>query len=114
MRILVLYASQTGNAENIAKNIYSNVTGKGHDSLGCFCFDEYSDFVLLSDGTTVNDIQISILTEKQKTDLRVVIVSSTTGDGDAPDNSLKWWRYLRKSASSTDFSGVLFTICGIF
>ena len=71
--IYVLYGSQTGNSEMIAKEVHDKLIEK---SIASVC---------------------SPLNEAKKTDLKglakaVIIVCSTTGNGDAPENADGWWR----------------------
>ncbi|KAF9927423.1 hypothetical protein BGZ67_007532, partial [Mortierella alpina] len=74
--LTVLFASQTGNAESISRNIHEQAQERGFKS---------AHFVL-------NDFaKVDWDTEEC-----LVFVVSTTGDGDPPDNSTKFWRHLRK------------------
>eukprot|EP00603_Paraphysomonas_imperforata_P009419 CAMPEP_0114430330 /NCGR_PEP_ID=MMETSP0103-20121206/9983_1 /TAXON_ID=37642 ORGANISM="Paraphysomonas imperforata, Strain PA2" /NCGR_SAMPLE_ID=MMETSP0103 /ASSEMBLY_ACC=CAM_ASM_000201 /LENGTH=124 /DNA_ID=CAMNT_0001599769 /DNA_START=198 /DNA_END=572 /DNA_ORIENTATION=- len=44
----------------------------------------------------------------------VIIVCSTTGNGDAPDNAEKFWRTIKKRALAKDtFEGVNYTVLGL-
>ncbi|ORZ01391.1 hypothetical protein BCR43DRAFT_522243 [Syncephalastrum racemosum] len=72
----ILWASQTGSAEWIAKNIDSEAKQRGYQGV-CHPFEEYEKAGL----------------EKAPV---VIFVASNTGDGDPPDHSRKFWRYLRK------------------
>ncbi|KAG0303950.1 hypothetical protein BGZ98_006096 [Dissophora globulifera] len=74
--VTVFFASQTGNAESISRNIHEQALEKGFKSL---------HFVL-------NDFA-KVDWDKEEC---LVFVVSTTGDGDPPDNSTKFWRHLRK------------------
>ncbi|KAF9996550.1 hypothetical protein BGZ79_009718 [Entomortierella chlamydospora] len=74
--LTVLFASQTGNAESISRNIYEQAQERGFKS---------SHFVL-------NDFA-KVDWDKENC---LVFIVSTTGDGDPPDNSTKFWRHLRK------------------
>lgn len=40
-------------------------------------------------------------------------MSSNTGDGDAPDNSLKFWQFLRSIKDKTYLTGAKFTVLGL-
>lgn len=74
MRIHVLWGSQTGNAENLAQVI--------GDSLA----DDFEVEVLdmgLTDPELVKEIS------------HLIIVTSTYGDGEAPDNASEWMSYLK-------------------
>lgn len=84
LKALVLYASQTGNAEHIAKNIYANLQEKNILPVThCLVLDDFEEHY-----------------KKGPLENLLILVSSTTGDGDAPDNSLKFWRFMRKLAKS--------------
>ncbi|KAI9011275.1 hypothetical protein BC832DRAFT_519732, partial [Gaertneriomyces semiglobifer] len=73
----VLYASQTGNAEWIAKHIHEEALARGYAST-CHSLDDHAD---------------ANLSENKA----LVVVASTTGDGDPPDNATKFWRWLRRA-----------------
>ncbi|KAJ3281618.1 hypothetical protein HK104_011363 [Borealophlyctis nickersoniae] len=76
-QLVVLYASQTGNAEWMAKHVHEEALAKGFSSE-CFVLDDFSKVDL-------------------KKSSALVIVASTTGDGDPPDNATKFWRWLRRA-----------------
>ncbi|KAI8380043.1 hypothetical protein BD560DRAFT_347632 [Blakeslea trispora] len=90
---LILWASQTGNAEWIAKNIHTEALKKGYRGQ-CLVMDDY---------TTVPFQDAKL----------IILVSSNTGDGDAPDNSLKFWRFLRRNKDKAYFTNTRFTILGL-
>lgn len=74
--IFVLYGSQTGNAEHIARELHEKLTEEGMPSV---CND---------------------LNSYKKIDMRpiaraVLIVCSTTGNGDCPENGEQWWRCVK-------------------
>ncbi|KAG0232454.1 hypothetical protein BGW42_008172 [Actinomortierella wolfii] len=74
--VTVFFASQTGNAESISRNIHEQAQERGFKS------------------------QHFVLNDFAKVDWAaedcMIFVVSTTGDGDPPDNSTKFWRHLRK------------------
>lgn len=74
--LTVFFASQTGNAESISRNIHEQAQERGFKS----------GHYVLNDHAKVD-------WEKEEC---LVFVVSTTGDGDPPDNSTKFWRHLRK------------------
>ena len=74
--LTVFFASQTGNAESISRNIYEQAQERGFKAF----------HHALNDHAKV---------DWDKEDCLVFVVS-TTGDGDPPDNSTKFWRHLRK------------------
>ncbi|KAJ3102085.1 hypothetical protein HDU97_000799 [Phlyctochytrium planicorne] len=78
--LTILFASQTGNAEWIARHIGKEAEERGFEVAGCLVMDEYDKANL--------DVPPSSTT--------LLFVTSTTGDGDHPDNSAKFWRYLRR------------------
>ncbi|RUS27417.1 hypothetical protein BC938DRAFT_483272 [Jimgerdemannia flammicorona] len=90
---VVLYASQTGNAEWIAKNILQEAKERGHNG------------------------EVYVLNDFEKVslpDLRTIIfVTSNTGDGDPPDNSSKFWKHLRRNKQKDLFARARFTILGL-
>ncbi|XP_062519373.1 methionine synthase reductase-like [Corticium candelabrum] len=95
-RFLILYASQTGQAEAIAKSeIYTNAFD--HDlSPVIFCMSQ-------------TDRKFNLEEEPV-----VVIVASTTGDGDPPDTAGKFWRRIKKSTvSKTTFKNLKFALLGL-
>ncbi|CAG8566544.1 10255_t:CDS:2 [Ambispora gerdemannii] len=90
---IILYASQTGNAEWIAKNIQQEANERGY-SGECRVMDEY-------DKVDLGKIEV------------LIAVTSNTGDGDPPDNAIKFFRFLRKIKSKTFFENTKFTILGL-
>eukprot|EP00118_Oscarella_pearsei_P002185 m.9777 g.9777 ORF g.9777 m.9777 type:complete len:760 (+) comp21638_c0_seq3:213-2492(+) len=77
-RFLLLYASQTGQAEAIAKDEIFGQSESHGLSPAIFCLSQ-----------TEKKFDV----EKESV---IVFVASTTGDGDPPDTARKFWRYLRK------------------
>ncbi len=83
--LLILYGSETGNAQSIAETLHEKAIGKGYDSvLGTL--DEYR-----------SDRVGWFHADKDEANHRtVVVIASTTGNGDAPNNALHFWRHIRK------------------
>jgi sulfite reductase alpha subunit-like flavoprotein len=78
-KIYIVYGSQTGNAESIAKELAG--------TLSKFSTVECS---------TLNTIKGKRL---QETCLFLIVLCSTTGNGDCPENADPWWRSIKiKSA----------------
>ncbi|CAJ0844444.1 10580_t:CDS:10 [Entrophospora sp. SA101] len=92
-RFIIFYASQTGNSEWIAKNIHKEALEHGY-SNECFVCDDYE--------------KVDFTKEKV-----LIFVTANTGDGDPPDNSIKFFRFLRKTKSKTFLSHAKFTILGL-
>lgn len=79
LRIPVLYASQTGNSATLATDFAAQLTAAGFDAP---CY-----------GTEASPA-LSLSSEKY-----LLLVSSTWGDGDPPDNAIDFWNALQ----STDY-----------
>lgn len=94
VELLVLYGSQTGNAMEIAKSINAEALSRGMKTR-VFAMNDYS---------------LSKLAAAQV----VVIVVSSTGDGDAPDNcDVMVSAIRRKSHSPTMLGNLHYTVCGL-
>ncbi len=72
--LLVLYGSQTGTAEGLAKKLAKEAQSRG-----------FGPKIL-----PLNDCEPTTLAQAPK----AVIISSTWGDGDPPDNAVKFWSWL--------------------
>ncbi|KAJ2474195.1 hypothetical protein IWW56_005873, partial [Coemansia sp. RSA 2131] len=93
--VAFLYASQTGNAESICYNIYETAVQRGFNA-SYHVLDDYAKFKF--------------------SELRtIVFVVSTTGDGDPPDNSARFWRVLRKATRSGEdaYAHLRYAILGL-
>ena len=104
--VTFIYASQTGNCEEISLDMHDEAIEKGYKAER-YQFDEH--------------LKKFDLTQKNINRIVILIVSST-GDGEAPDNGAKFYRYLLKQAkvakASKDvkdmiFSHLNFTILGL-
>ncbi|KAE8901274.1 Methionine synthase reductase [Phytophthora fragariae] len=94
--VSVFFGSQTGCAESIAQRIY----------------DEALERQLDAELHPLNEFQ------KSKVETRdghfVVIVCSTTGNGDPPDNCGKFWRYVKRRTQPNDMlSKLRYTVLGL-
>lgn len=91
--IYVLYGSQTGNSESIAKNL--------KDILG-----ETNKVKYLSLNNVINiDFKDSIY---------IFIICSTTGNGEPPLNADKWWRYIKnRTLEKTKFKDISYAVLGL-
>ncbi|KAJ2743058.1 hypothetical protein GGI20_004024 [Coemansia sp. BCRC 34301] len=94
-QVAFLYASQTGNAESISYSMYEAAVKRGFQAK----------WHVLDDHEKIgfNDVRTA------------VFVVSTTGDGDPPDNSARFWRVLRKAtrAKANAYSHLRFAILGL-
>ncbi|KAI8337284.1 hypothetical protein BC941DRAFT_397347 [Chlamydoabsidia padenii] len=90
---LILWASQTGSAEWIAKNIHTEATQRGYKGT-CVLMNDYEQSTIDTAGV-------------------IIFVSSNTGDGDPPDNALKFWRFLRRIKDKEYFANRQITLLGL-
>ena len=93
-KLLILYGTQTGNSRGVAKELGAEAAAHGFEArvLGMEKWKEL-DF------------------EQDKTPL--VLVSSSTGNGDAPDNADKFYRFAKKRSTPPVFKGVPFAVCAL-
>ena len=91
-RVTVLWASQTGNSEALADTIAASLCEAGAEAQA-IAMDEY-DVTKLADET------------------RVVLVSSTYGDGDPPDNGKSFWEAL-SADSAPRLEHLSFAVCAL-
>ncbi|RKP05552.1 hypothetical protein THASP1DRAFT_25969 [Thamnocephalis sphaerospora] len=92
-RLVIFYASQTGNAEWIAKSLDKSAAERGYQCR-CLAMDDHAEVEL----------------EQERV---LAFVVSTTGDGDPPDNSLKFWRWLRRNKQSDLLQHTQYAILGL-
>lgn len=91
--LLVLFGSQSGNAEMLAKRLGKLARERGFEP-------RVSDL----DGVSPQDLQ---------RDRHVLIVTSTWGEGDMPDNAARFWSALNRNGSSPRLDGVLFSVLAL-
>jgi sulfite reductase alpha subunit-like flavoprotein len=93
--VCILYGSQTGNAESITKILHEEIIHK--TKLQCV-YD-----------TLNNASNISIDNVKY-----LIVICSTTGNGDMPDNSINWWRqFKQRTANKHAFEGINFMVLAL-
>ncbi len=90
--LLILFGSQTGSAEGLAKKFAKESTARG-----------YAPKLL-----ALNDFEQANLTAATK----AVIFSSTWGDGDAPDNAVNFWNWL-KADTAPRLENLSFAVLGL-
>lgn len=99
MSLRILYGSQTGNAEDIARDLASR------------CEEQLGLSDVLCD--TLNSQKKAVPEFKNSVKL-LIIVCSTTGNGDAPENAESFWRGTKlRSAAKDLYAGVNFTVLGL-
>lgn len=92
-QILILYGSQTGNAESIAKRYQLESTKMGYTSVV---------------GPLKDHEKLKFLESKI-----TVIICSTTGNGDPPENAEAFWRFIRKNHPKDFLKGKKFAVLGL-
>jgi len=102
--IYILYGSQTGNAEEIAKNIYD-----------LFAENNIKSNYLPLNKTINSDSFIFLNTEENiVTTNKIIVVCSTTGNGDAPENANHFWRKFKSQKLSKNLlSGTEYAVLGL-
>ncbi|KAF9354689.1 NADPH-dependent diflavin oxidoreductase 1 [Mortierella sp. AD094] len=93
-RILFLYGSQTGCAQDVAENA-AREARRMHFSATVSAMDDYDRSLLIREQF-------------------VVFIASTTGQGEEPDNMKKFWKFLlRKSHPSDALDHMEYTVFGL-
>ncbi|CAO3572835.1 unnamed protein product [Mortierella alpina] len=93
-RILFLYGSQTGCAQDVAENA-AREARRMHFSASVSAMDDYDRSLLIREHF-------------------VVFVASTTGQGEEPDNMKKFWKFLlRKSHPADALDHMEYTVFGL-
>ena len=97
LTIYVLFGSQTGNAEAIAKELTYTIKDKVYTRHSdCSCLGEKAHIVCSSLLNVTNHLDAL-----KHADL-VCIVCSTTGNGEPPENASKFWRTIKKRTMAKD------------
>tara|TARA_Y100000287_G_scaffold182739_1_gene180734 strand:+ start:80 stop:511 length:432 start_codon:yes stop_codon:yes gene_type:complete len=91
MKINILWASQFGNAEDVAHNFKDMAIKRAHDV----------------EMTELNDVTAETLQEMKF----AVVVTSTTGQGDLPHNGEDFWDWLENS--TTKFENLTYCVCAL-
>lgn len=94
-KVTVLYASQTGTGQEIARTIHAECSAKG----------------IPAEVMSFNELGFDNLTAS-KTPV-VVFVASSTGDGDPPENAAAAYVAMKKSWSTDRLAGIKFTVLGL-
>jgi len=94
-KVCVLYGSQTGNAESITKILCEEILTK--TDMDCVY------------GTLNNSCNKSFDDVKY-----IIVLCSTTGNGDMPDNSIKCWRQFKQpNSNKCAFEGKHFLVLAL-
>ncbi len=91
--LVVLYGSQSGNAEGLAKKIAKQATSNGFSARA----------------VGLDAISPADLTKEKN----ALIITSTWGEGEMPDNAAGFWSALHQNGSSPDLSGVRYSVLAL-
>jgi sulfite reductase alpha subunit-like flavoprotein len=91
--VLIMYATQTGNARGIAKDIGERAETKGHKAR-VVGMENFKDIDFESEHV-------------------IVVVASCTGNGDCPDNGDKFFRYCKRKTTPPFLSHAHYTVCSL-
>uniref|UniRef100_A0A7S0Q5Y7 Methionine synthase reductase n=1 Tax=Coccolithus braarudii TaxID=221442 RepID=A0A7S0Q5Y7_9EUKA len=93
-RVLVLYGTQTGNSRAVAAELGTQASEHGFEAS-----------VMGMEGFKAIDFEANTLP--------LVLVCSSTGNGDAPDNAEKFLRYVKKRTTPKVFASSPFCVCAL-
>ena len=91
--LLVAFGSQSGNAESLAKRLAREATNRG--------------FAARAAG--LDSLQPADLVKDQN----VLLVTSTWGEGEMPDNAASFWDSINQNGSSPTFEGVNYSVLAL-
>ncbi len=91
--LLIAFGSQSGNAESLAKRLAREASGRG--------------FAARAAG--LDSLQPVDLIKEQN----VLLITSTWGEGDMPDNAVSFWDSLNQNGSSPKLDGVQYSILAL-
>ena len=91
--LLILYGSQTGNSRMIAKELGDEAKTRGYPAR-VHGMEDFKKFDFEDEPT-------------------IVVVTSSTGNGDAPENAEKFHRFMKKKTSPSVFTATRFAVCAL-
>lgn len=91
--LLIAFGSQSGNAESLAKRLAREASGRG--------------FAARAAG--LDSLQPADLIK----DKNVLLITSTWGEGDMPDNAVTFWESINQNGSSPKLEGVQFSVLAL-
>ena len=110
MKIYILYGSQTGNAQDISEDIYTRLSNNIsyeciHMSLNSTI--ENNTFTFINNNNNNNNTN-------EETKINIIIVCSTTGNGDAPETANFFWRKLKnRNQPNNLLNGIEYAVLGL-
>ena len=106
MSVDIIYGSQTGNSEEISKTLYTNLLDEGFTVNKCVSMNQYLK----------EDEELKKFLKDPKI---IILITSSTGAGDPPDNASKFKRALRalvkkeKQESTKPLKHIYYTVLGL-
>ncbi len=91
--LLIAYGSQSGNAECFAKKLGKDAAGRG----------------FAAQVSSLESLQTADLVKSQN----LLLVTSTWGEGDMPDNAANFWDHLNQNGSSPQLTGVKYSVLAL-
>jgi len=91
--LLIAFGSQSGNAESLAKRLAREASGRG--------------FAARAAG--LDSLQPADLIKEQN----VLLITSTWGEGDMPDNAVSFWDSINQNGSSPKLDGVQYSVLAL-
>jgi sulfite reductase (NADPH) flavoprotein alpha-component len=91
--LLIAFGSQSGNAESLAKRLAREAAGRG--------------FAARAAG--LDSLQPADLLKEQN----ILLITSTWGEGDMPDNAISFWDSINQNGSSPKLDGVQYTVLAL-
>jgi len=116
--IYILYGSQTGNAEEISREIYTLILQKGYicnySSLNKTINNEGFTFIQNYSNNENNNNENNNNQNNNKNNNIIIIVCSTTGNGDAPETANHFWRKLKnRNVPKNLLEGIQYAVLGL-
>jgi len=91
--LLIAFGSQSGNAESLAKRLAREATGRG--------------FAARAAG--LDSLQPADLVREKN----VLLITSTWGEGDMPDNAMSFWDSINQNGTSPKLDGVKYSVLAL-
>ncbi|MEM7386932.1 MAG: sulfite reductase flavoprotein subunit alpha, partial [Verrucomicrobiota bacterium] len=91
--LLILFGSQSGTAEGLAKKLNKEAKAKGLSSRVC----------------GMDEVEVDVLKEEQN----LLVVTSTWGEGEMPDNAAGFWDNLNQNGSSPELNHLNFAVLAL-
>ena len=99
IQTLVLYASETGNAESISEDLFEDMKQNKENDGILKNLKRYKLNKLLEKGKQAKKGEETYELQDKKSIKVCVIVASSTGNGDMPENGEQFFRFLRRQTN---------------